>query len=236
MAVPVGFRFSLLPLASHLLRLSARSLRIALVVGRARAAPAPTPAPAAPPATPAPPAAPAPAPPAQAAEAEALGRRLSSLAAADCDCGPPAPPDVALVVERLGERLALDELLLNHQKTASAELSSRLARLEARQKEEALERQARLAALERECELDLRLHVVEALTGSPLRQRPRGEEMELRRAAAAFDLGEDENATPQPTASPAHWHVNPLSALGEQNENAGWGAREPATFGSADVV
>ena len=85
------------------------------------------------------------------------------------------------------ERFAFDELVLNQQRCLHSELSARVAQLEAKHREDALERQARLAQLEREAELDERLHALETITAavSPYAAASPSRGMALLRRAAA---------------------------------------------------
>ena len=67
--------------------------------------------------------------------------------------------------------MALDQLIINQTRMQHSQLAVRVARLEARQREVALEREARLAALDRENHLENRLTAVEALATSPWRAK-----------------------------------------------------------------
>ncbi len=124
---------------------------------------------------------------------------------------PAVPLEVLACIESVEERFAMDELILNQQKSLHSELACRVARLEARQKEIALERQARLAALERESDLESRLHMVETITSSPLRTLPRNVAASLRRTSSA------------PKSGSAHKLARSLSlaAMAEVPEEAG---------------
>ena len=99
-----------------------------------------------------------------------------------------APASAAKAHARISEiedRCAFDELILNQQRCLHGELSARVAQLEAKHREDALERQARLAQLERENELDKRLLAVELITAaSPVAPSPSRGVALLRRAAA----------------------------------------------------
>jgi hypothetical protein len=116
--------------------------------------------------------------------------RSSSSGGASASSGVVARREVQRRIDDVEQRFALEEMVLNDQKNAQAELMARVARLEARTKEDALERHARLAALERETELEKRLHVVEYLTAlpspaqSPAKSPARGVAL-LQRAASA---------------------------------------------------
>ena len=69
------------------------------------------------------------------------------------------------------QRVALDQLIINQTRMQHSQLAVRVARLEARQREVALEREARLAALDRENHLENRLNDLEALATSPWRTK-----------------------------------------------------------------
>ena len=98
-----------------------------------------------------------------------------------------APASAAKAHARISEiedRCAFDELILNQQRCLHSELSARVAQLEAKHREDTLERQARLAQLEREAELDKRLLAVELITAaSPVAPSPSRGIALLRRAA-----------------------------------------------------
>jgi len=141
---------------------------------------------------------------------------------------------IAAMSESVEERFALDELILNQQKNMHSQLACRVARLEARQKEVALERQARLAALERESAMESRLYTVETLTSSPLRPSPH---VALRRTTSApkavtsasklaralslsamAQVPEDAGAEEEVASALMHWPLVNSESLDGENE------------------
>ena len=108
---------------------------------------------------------------------------------------------ISLSPLHISQRVALDELVLNQHKTLHSQLAVRVARLEAQQVEMVLEREARLAALERESDMENRLTAVEALASSPWRNPLASSAYDDDWVTAADSLSSDIGKGPSPAGS-----------------------------------